>query len=339
MDKKLLNNIADSLVADSKGILAADESTGTITKRFDQINLESNFENRRMYREILFSTPDLEKFISGIIFYDETIRQNDSNNLSFVNLLRNKGILVGIKVDKGAKKLFGTDDETITEGLDELPERIEEYKNIGASFTKWRAVIKINIDKPSTYCIKLNAHALARYARIVQEFGLVPIIEPEVLMDGSHTLERCYEVTSEVLKIVFDELIFQRVFLGGILLKPNMILPGESSKKASNAQEIASSTIKCLTENVPDEVPGIVFLSGGQSNIMATKNLNEMNKVKNLPFRLSYSYGRALQQPVITSWLGKSSNIQIAQDNLYLRSKLNSLACIGEYKSELEKTN
>ena len=337
MDKKLLNETANSLVENSKGILAADESTGTISKRFEQINLESNFENRRMYREILFSTDELEKYISGIIFFDETIKQKDSKNISFVKLLKKKGIQVGIKVDKGAQKLFGSKDEKITEGLDGLPERIAEYKNIGATFTKWRAVIKISDDIPSNYCIKLNAHALARYAKIVQEFNLVPIVEPEVLMDGNHSIEKCYEVTTKVLKNVFDELIFQHVYLGGILLKPNMIVPGESSNDNIKSEQIASDTIKCLTENVPHEVPGIVFLSGGQSNILATKNLNEMNKNRNLPFKLSYSYGRALQQPVISSWLGKSTNVQNAQENLILRSKLNSLACTGDYKTELEE--
>ncbi len=340
MNKKLLSSIAATLVDNSKGILAADESTGTITKRFKQINLESNFENRRIYREILFSAKNLENFISGIIFFDETIRQHDSNNVSFVNLLIDKGIRVGIKVDKGAKKLFGAEDETITEGLDELPKRIEEYKNLGATFTKWRAVFKITGENPSLYCIKLNAHALARYAKIVQEFDLVPIVEPEVLMDGNHSAERCYEVTSKILKNVFEELIFQRVFLGGILLKPNMILNGESSALKNESEDIASMTVQCLKENVPSEVPGVVFLSGGQSNEMATENLSVMNKNNtNLPFKLSYSYGRALQQPVLSSWLGDSRKVSLAQEKLILRSRLNSLACSGNYNSELEEKN
>ena len=336
MDKKLLNSTANSLVEDSKGILAADESTGTISKRFEQINLESNFENRRMYREILFSTVELEKYISGIIFFDETIKQSDSNNISFVKLLNEKGIQVGIKVDKGAKKLFGSQDEKITEGLDGLPERITEYKNIGATFTKWRAVIKISGDIPSDYCIKLNAHALARYAKIVQEFDLVPIVEPEVLMEGDHDIQKCYEVTSKTLSNLFKNLKFQNVYLEGILLKPNMVIAGLNCAKQATVIEVAEMTISCLKNNVPEEVPGVVFLSGGQSDQKATEHLNEMNKIQGLSWKLSFSYGRALQQSVLYKWKGDDNNFNEAQKELLKRSKLNSMATEGEYLLEME---
>ena len=338
MNKEILNKNAIFLSSPPKGILAADESTSTISKRFDQINLISNFENRRKYRELLFSTNDLEKYISGIIMYDETIRQEDSFGSNFVKLLKSKGIHSGIKVDTGAKKLIGTIDEKITEGLDSLNERMAEYAEMGATFSKWRAVISINENNPSDYCVNLNAHALARYARIAQHHNIVPIVEPEVLMDGNHSIEMCLIATKKTLDAVFKELIFQGVYLGGILLKPNMIISGINSQKKSNVDEVATQTINCLKESVPQEVPGIVFLSGGQSESLATQHLNIMNKQNELPWNLSFSYGRALQQPVILNWLGKKENIEKAQAALIKRSKLNSLATKADYNIEMESS-
>ena len=337
MNKKKLSEIANSLSAPPKGILAADESTGTITKRFDQINLESTFETRRKYRELLFTTNELEKYISGVILYDETIRQKDSSGESFTNLLKKKNIQPGIKVDSGAKKLIGSEGEHITEGLDNLSQRMSEYSNMGATFAKWRAVITISESLPSHYCIDLNSHALARYARIVQHYDMVPIVEPEILMDGSHSLEKCYEVTTKTLKSLFSHLNFQGVYLGGILLKPNMIISGTNADKQSSIEEVAENTVKCLEQNVPNEVPGIVFLSGGQNNDTATSHLNEMNLGREFSWNLSFSYGRALQQPVILSWRGQDENKSKAQNELLKRSKLNSLATTGDYSIEMEK--
>ena len=339
MDKQKLNTIAKRLVEEPKGILAADENTGTIEKRFDQINLESNFENRRKYRDLLFSTDQLEKYISGVILFDETIKQDSDQNTSFVNLLKKKEISVGIKVDSGAKTFIGSEEEKITEGLDGLSSRIENYKELGAEFTKWRAVITIGTNIPSKECIYLNSIYLSSYARIVQSFGLVPIVEPEVLMDGNHDINKCLDVTSEVLQVLFQELKNQGVYLGGILLKPNMVISGKECKSQANPETVAKLTVKCLTDNVPSEVPGVVFLSGGQSNELATEHLNLMNKFDNLPFKLSFSYGRALQHPAISSWLGKDSNIKQAQDALYKRSELNSLATLGKYNLSLEENN
>ena len=338
MDKIKLNTIANNLVQKPKGILAADESTGTIKKRFDQIKLESNFENRRKYRDLLFSTPNLEKYISGIILYDETIKQNSNKELSFVDLLKEKNISVGIKVDQGTKTMINSDNEKITEGLDGLSSRILEYKNLGAEFTKWRAVITIGKNFPTKKCIRLNSIYLSSYARIVQSFDLVPIVEPEILMDGEHDIKRCYDVTAETLKKLFEELNNQDVYLGGILLKPNMVISGTNCSLQSSPEDVARLTIKCLSENVPKEVPGVVFLSGGQSNETATEHLDLMNKISRLPFQLSFSYGRALQHPAISNWLGENSNIKKAQEALYKRSRLNSLASVGEYNSSLEKT-
>lgn len=339
MDKEKLNTIAKKLVEEPKGILAADESTGTIGKRFDQINLESNFENRRKYRNLLFSTTQLEKYISGVILFDETIKQDSDQNISFVNLLKKKEISVGIKVDSGAKTFIGSEEEKITEGLDGLSSRIENYKKLGAEFTKWRAVITIGNKVPSKKCIYLNSIYLSSYARIVQSFSLVPIVEPEVLMDGNHDINRCFDVTSEVLQILFQELKNQGVYLGGILLKPNMVISGKDCESQADSETVAKLTVKCLTDNVPSEVPGVVFLSGGQSNELATAHLNLMNKHNNLPFKLSFSYGRALQHPAITSWLGKDSNVKLAQDALYKRSQLNSLATLGKYNLSLEENS
>ena len=340
MNKIKLNEVALSLVESSKGILAADESTGTITKRFNQINIDSNFENRRKYRELLFSTDNLENYISGVILFDETIKQTDEKNQKFVELLNKKKIKVGIKVDGGTIPLAGSSDEKITQGIDGLHERINEYKSLGAVFTKWRAVISINQNKlPTYYCIKLNNHLLARYAKIVQELDLVPIVEPEVLMDGDHSIEKCLEVTSKTLKSLFEELDFQNVYLQGILLKPNMVISGSNSKIQASDQQVADLTVDCLKKNVPADVPGIVFLSGGQSNELATQHLNLMNKENGLPFKLSFSYGRALQQPAISEWKGLDKNILNSQNQLFKRSKLNSLAAQGLYNKELEKEN
>ncbi len=339
MNNTKLNQIAISLSQNPKGILAADESTNTITKRFNDIKVESTFENRRKYRELLFKTNGLNKFISGVILYDETIRQSTSDNLPFGEFLKNSGIMPGIKVDSGAIALYPKSLEKITEGIDGLGERLEVYKKLGAVFTKWRAIIDINEkeDIPSEYAIELNSQILARYARIVQDHGLVPIVEPEVLMDGSHDIRKCYEVTSKTQKSLFKNLISHNVDLKGILLKPNMIISGKKCSSQASISDVANMTVKCLKENVPNDVPGIVFLSGGQSNELATQHLNEMNRLfNNLPWNLSFSYGRALQQPSLSSWKGEDQNIKVSQDALYKRSKLNASATTGEYSSDLE---
>lgn len=336
MNKKKLNKIANSLVESSKGILAADESTSTITKRFEQINLESNFENRRKYRELLFKTPELGSYISGVILFDETIKQSDRENTSFVKILKNQNIHPGIKVDVGAKPLLGSDIEKSTEGLDNLYNRVEEYSKLGATFAKWRAVITILNDFPSRYCIKINSDSLARYAKIVQSHSLVPIVEPEVLMDGTHSIDKCFEVTSRTLEFVFESLVEHDVYLGGILLKPNMIISGLDSNETNDPDLVSKKTLECLKRYVPEEVPGIVFLSGGQSNELATNNLDKMNKLKIGPWKLSFSYGRALQQPVLKKWNGKDQNSFEAQKELLKRAKLNFLAAKGEYEPDLE---
>ena len=339
MNDNNLDKIAVTLSKPPKGILAADESTNTITKRFDSINLDSSFENRRKYRELLFKTHDLNKFISGVILFDETIRQSTSEGIPFSEFLKNLGILVGIKVDTGALPLTFNSHEKITEGLDGLAKRIEEYKKLGAVFTKWRAIIDID-DKnsiPSDYAIDLNCFNLARYAKVVQDHGLVPIVEPEVLMDGNHNIQKCYNITSKTLKSLFNHLKFHDVDLKGILLKPNMVIAGKKCSEQASVEEVALQTVKCLKENVPDQVPGIVFLSGGQSNELATQHLNQMNiSSETFSWNLSFSYGRALQQPALTSWQGKSENMKTSQDALYKRSNLNSSATLGKYSIDLE---
>jgi len=339
MNDNNLVKIAVALSKPPKGILAADESTNTITKRFKSINVDSSFENRRKYRELLFKTHGLNKFISGIILYDETIRQSTGEGIPFSEFLKNLGILVGIKVDTGALPLTFNSHEKITEGLDGLTKRIEEYKKLGAVFTKWRAIIDID-DKnsiPSDYAIDLNCFNLARYAKVVQDQGLVPIVEPEVLMDGNHNIQKCYNVTSKTLKSLFNYLKFHDVDLSGILLKPNMVIAGKKCSEQASVEEVASQTVKCLKENVPDQVPGIVFLSGGQSNELATQHLNQMNKSsETFSWNLSFSYGRALQQPALTSWQGESENIKTSQDALFKRSNLNSSATLGKYSIDLE---
>jgi len=339
MNNQNLESIAQSLVATGKGILAADESFPTIQKRFDQIDVVSTEETRRSYRELLFTTPGIEEFISGVILFDETIRQITHDNTPFVELLRQKGIIPGIKVDKGTKPLDGFPGEKITEGLDHLRERLAEYRELGASFAKWRAVIIIGAQIPSGFCISANAHALARYAALCQEAGLVPIVEPEVLMDGDHDFQTCEEVTTSLLEHVFYELSNHRVLLEGVLLKPNMVISGKKFPQQASVSEVAEGTLRCLRRSVPVAVPGMVFLSGGQSPEVATQHLNAMNAMGPHPWELSFSYGRALQQPALKAWKGSPENFNIAQEALYHRAKCNSAARFGTYSKEMESSS
>jgi len=332
-----LENIAKKMVAKGKGILAADESTGTMTKRLSSVNVESTSENRLKFRETLFSAESMKENIGGVILYDETIKQKTSSGKSIPELIKSFGSIPGIKVDTGAKKLAGSPEEKITEGLDGLRERLEEYHKLGARFTKWRAVYNISKKYPSELAIKSNAHALARYAALVQESKMVPIVEPEVLMDGDHDIKKCYEITSKVLKECFKELKLHNVNLKGTILKPNMILPGNQSKNKSNTSEIAKMTIKCLKENVPSEVPGITFLSGGQTEIEATQNLNEINKINDTNFVMSFSYGRALQQSALKNWGKNISDINNTQKIFNHRSKMNGLSTSAKWSMDLEK--
>ena len=328
---------AQALVAKGKGILAADESSGTIKRRFASIDLESTEANRRAYRELLFTTGGAEEFISGVILYDETLRQQAQDGRPLAQVLSDKGIIPGIKVDKGAKDLAGFPGEKVTEGLDGLYERLVEYRALGARFAKWRAVITIGDGIPTRACVDANNHALARYAALCQEAGLVPIVEPEVLMDGDHTLERCEEVTEDVLKGLFVQLHKARVTLEGALLKPNMVLPGKGCPVQATPEEIAQATVRCFRRAVPAALPGVVFLSGGQSPEEATANLNAMNALfAGLPWQLSFSYGRALQEPVLKAWLGKAANVAAAQQAFHHRAKLNGAARYGQYRKEME---
>jgi fructose-bisphosphate aldolase class I len=337
MDFRKLEETAAAIVAEGKGILAADESEGTIKKRFDSISVESTEENRRAYRDLLFTTEGVEDYISGVILFDETIRQSSVDGTPFPKLLESKGVIPGIKVDKGAKPLALAEVETVTEGLDGLRGRLEEYRELGARFTKWRAVITIGKKIPSEYCLWTNAHALARYAALSQEAGLVPIVEPEVLMDGDHTIERSFEVTSHTLHAVFTELRDQRVHPEGILLKPNMVLSGYECSEQASHEQVAAETIRCFKRHVPAAVPGIVFLSGGQSDEDATANLNAMNALGEHPWQLSFSYGRALQAPALKAWGGKEENVEAAQRAYYHRAKMNSAARTGMYAPEMER--
>ncbi|HEU4449122.1 MAG TPA: class I fructose-bisphosphate aldolase [Gaiellaceae bacterium] len=338
MAKDTLEVIAKTLVAPGKGILAADESTGTIEKRLKSIEVESTEENRRAYREMLFTTPGLGDHVSGVILFDETIRQSTRDGVPFTQVLQDAGVVPGIKVDKGAKALAGADGEKITEGLDGLRERLAEYVDLGARFTKWRAVIEIGGEKkPSAYCIHVNAHALARFAALSQEAGLVPIVEPEVLMDGDHTLERAYEVTEATLEAVFNELFSQRVVYEGMLLKPNMVVSGKDCPEQAGPEEVAKATVRCFREVVPAAVPGIVFLSGGQSDEQATANLNAINRVGDQPWQLSFSYGRALQAPSLKAWRGDEANVQAGQEALAHRARMNGAARDGSYTPDMEK--
>jgi fructose-bisphosphate aldolase class I len=337
MEKMALETIAAAMVAPGKGILAADESSGTIKKRFDKIKLESTFESRRAYRELLFSAPGAEKYISGVILYDETIRQKSSDGRPFPELLASRGILPGIKVDAGAKPLAGFPGETITEGLDGLSERLAEYRGLGARFAKWRAVIDIGAGIPTGYAIEANAQALARYAALCQEASIVPIVEPEVLMDGDHTIERCEEVTDRVLTTVFNALFMQRVHLEGIVLKPNMVIAGKKCAVQASPQQVADATLRCLRRRVPAAVPGIAFLSGGQSEAEATLHLSLMNRAGAPPWQLSFSYGRALQQSTLDAWRGEASMVATAQQTFLRRARLNGLARNGSYDAAMEQ--
>jgi fructose-bisphosphate aldolase class I len=332
-----LNQIAQALVAPGKGILAADESSGTIKKRFDSIGTESTEDRRRAYREMLFTTKGAEEHISGVILYDETIRQNASDGRSLVKILEEAGIIPGIKVDKGAVRLAKSPDELVTEGLDGLRQRLIEYRDLGAKFAKWRAVITIGENIPTPYCLDVNAHALARYAALCQEEGIVPIVEPEVLMDGSHTLERCYQVTCDTLHAVFDDLYDQRVEFEGMLLKPNMVIPGKESGQRATPDEVAQATISCFKTVVPAAVPGIVFLSGGQSDEEATANLDAINRRGPLPWQVSFSYGRALQAPALAAWRGEDANADAGSAAYLHRARMNGLARDGKWTPDAEK--
>ena len=332
-----LERIAHKLVADHRGILAADESTSTIEKRFKSIGVENTEEHRRAYRDMLFSTPGAAKFISGVIMYDETIRQKHKDGTSFAEGQTKNDVIPGIKVDKGVKELPGSPQEKITEGLDGLRERLQEYHKLGARFAKWRAVIDIGPGIPTDYCIRANAQALARYAALCQVEGIVPIVEPEVLMDGDHDIARCFAVTSETLKVVFEELAHHRVALEGMLLKPNMVIAGKKCSKQASVEEVARETVKVLKRHVPAAVPGIVFLSGGQSDVLATEHLHAMNAMGPMPWKLSFSYGRALQEAALKAWAGKEANVAAGQKAFHHRSKCNSAACAGTYSAQVEK--
>jgi len=332
-----IENIAKQIVAKGKGILAADESTGTMTKRLDGVNVKSTLENRLKFRETLFSAEGMKNYIGGVILYDETIKQKTSSGKTIPELIRSFNSIPGIKVDTGAKVLAGSPEEKITEGLDGLRDRLIEYYKLGARFTKWRAVYNISEKYPSKLAIKSNAHALARYAALVQETKMVPIIEPEVLMDGNHNINKCYEITANVLQECYKELKLNNVNLSGTILKPNMILPGNKSKEKSNTSEIAKMTVKCLKENVPTEVPGIAFLSGGQTEIEASQNLNEINKINDTNFIMSFSYGRALQQSALKNWGKNTKDTSNTQKIFNHRSKMNSLSTLAKWSPNQEK--
>jgi len=336
MNKKDLEATARYIVQAGKGILAADESSPTIKKRFDSIDVESTEENRSSYRELLFTTDGVEDFISGVILFDETIRQSGQNGTPFSELLSKKGIYPGIKVDGGAKDLAGFAGEKITEGLDGLRERLSEYRELGAKFAKWRAVINIGKSTPTRFCLDANARALARYAALCQEAGLVPIVEPEVLMDGDHDISRCRNVTAAALKAVYAALFEHCVYIEGTLLKPNMVLSGKDCPTQAGPEEVAEATVGCFRQVVPAAMPGIVFLSGGQSSEQATENLNAMNAMGKHPWELSFSYGRALQEHTLKAWQGKASNAASAQQAFYHRARCNGAARYGEYSQEME---
>ena len=331
-----LNNIALKIIGNGRGILAADESTGTMTKRLNSVNVESNSENRLLFRETLFTSEKMKECIGGVILYDETLRQSGNSKKTIPEIISDSDSMSGIKVDIGAKILANSKEEKITEGLDGLRERLNEYYKLGARFTKWRGVYIISHEYPSQLSISTNAHALARYSALVQECGMVPIIEPELLMEGNHSADECYKKTSEVIKKCFEELELHKIDLKGIILKPNMILPGSSSDKKISSKEIAKLTIKCLKESVPSEVPGIAFLSGGQTDIEATENLNEINIQNNSNFIMTYSYGRALQQRALKFWSKDIKNIKGTQEIFNHRADMCSLAALGKWSKELE---
>ena len=336
MSLNTLEEIANYIVSDGKGILAADESNPTCGKRFDSIGVESTETNRRDYREMLFRASGMQDNIGGVILFDETIRQNAEDGTPLVELIKHQGALPGIKVDKGLAPLESSPEETVTQGLDGLDERCKEYVSLGAKFTKWRAVIKISESLPTEECIEANMQALAKYAKIVQNNNMVPMVEPEVLMDGSHTIDQCYETTSKSLKSLFRCLKKEGVNIAGTILKPNMVTSGSTAESQATAQKVAEMTVKCLNENVPSDLPGVTFLSGGQSDVDATAHLDAMNKIGGFPWKLSFSYGRALQQPSLKAWLGKEENIPLAQDALSHRALMNKLAANGAWNSGLE---
>ena len=336
MSLNTLEEIAKYIVSDGKGILAADESNPTCGKRFDSIGVESTESNRRDYREMLFRSSGMKDNIGGVILFDETIRQNAQDGTPLVDLIKNQGALPGIKVDKGLAPLESSPEETLTQGLDGLDERCKEYLTLGAKFTKWRAVIKISDDIPTDGCIQANMEALAKYAKIVQDNNMVPMVEPEVLMDGNHSIEKCYEVTSKSLKMLFKSLKDEGVNIGGTILKPNMVTSGSIAESQASIQKVAEMTVQCLKENVPSDLPGITFLSGGQSDVNATAHLDAMNKIGGFSWKLSFSYGRALQQPSLKAWLGKEENITKAQEALSHRALMNKLAANGAWNLDLE---
>jgi fructose-bisphosphate aldolase class I len=337
MFERELAATAAAMVAPGKGILAIDESSGTIKKRFDTIGIESNVETRRAYRDLLITAEGLAQFVSGMILYDETIKQSGKSGTPFPEAMKKSGILTGIKVDAGSKPLAGAPGEQVTEGLDGLRERLVEYKKLGATFAKWRAVINIGDAIPSQYCIDANVHALARYAALCQEAGIVPIVEPEVIMDGAHSIERCFDVTQNTLQALFGELFKQRVRAEHLVLKASMVISGSECAQQASVQQVADATVQCLKRTVPAAVPGIVFLSGGQTDELATAHLNAMNASgAGLPWPLSFSYGRALQAPALKAWKGQPASVSAAQKALFHRAKLNSAACFGRYKAEME---
>jgi fructose-bisphosphate aldolase, class I len=336
MSNQELETVAQAMVAKGKGILAADESMGTIKRRFDSIKIDCNENNRRAYRETLFTTEGLEEAISGVILFDETLRTAASDGTPFSQVLSKKGIMPGIKVDKGPVDIPFFPGETVTEGLDGLRGRIKEYQELGAKFAKWRAVITIGAAIPTYNCMAANAHALARYAALCQEGGVVPIVEPEVLLDGNHTIERCEEVTEATLRITFSALAEQRVRLEGMILKPSMVVSGKDNARQAGVDEVAERTIRCLKRTVPAAVPGIAFLSGGQSAVSATEHLNRMNQMGPHPWQVSFSYARALQDPALKAWKGEAGNVAAAQKIFYHRAKMNSAARSGGYTKNLE---
>jgi fructose-bisphosphate aldolase, class I len=332
-----LNSTARLLVADGKGILAADETVPTVTKRLGVQSIESTPDSRRAYREMFFTTPGIAQFISGVIMQDETIHQSNAEGIALPDLLAQQGIIPGIKVDTGAKPLAGAPGETVTEGLDGLRERLKEYRRLGARFAKWRAVIAVSDTLPSATCVHVNAHALARYAALCQEENVVPVVEPEVLMDGSHTIERCEEVTDFVLNAVFNELFDQRVAFEGMLLKPNMVISGTECPDQASVEDVAVATLRCLTKHVPAAVPGIVFLSGGQDPLTATLHLNAINQLDGQkPWKLSFSFGRALQDEALEAWRGKRENLEAGQQIFHHRAKSQSAAALGRYTKSME---
>jgi fructose-bisphosphate aldolase, class I len=336
MNRSELERVARAMVVKGKGLLAADESTGTIKKRFDVIKLESTEEHRRAYREMLFTAPGATDYLSGVILFDETIRQRTQAGVPFPDYLRDHGVIPGIKVDEGAKPLAQFPGETITEGLDGLRDRFTEYRKLGARFAKWRAVINIADGIPTAFALHANAHALARYAALAQEQDIVPIVEPEVLMDGGHSIERCEEVTDRVLQEVFGQLFAHRIYLEGMILKPNMVISGKKAPKQATPEEVAQATVRCLKRHVPAAVPGIAFLSGGQSPEEATLHLSLINQMPGLPWSVTFSYGRALQDTALKGWGGAAAGVAAGQKELAKRAKLNGLATLGRYQATLE---